>query len=69
MRLQESGLADPELDPHLTATVLGGMVAKISEMIFVQHYSDVDLDTLTDQITRIWASALQLKSTGELVEG
>jgi AcrR family transcriptional regulator len=61
-RLQDSGLADPHLDPHIVATVLGGMVNKISEMVFVQHYADIDVETLTDQLTRIWASALGLKA-------
>jgi AcrR family transcriptional regulator len=62
-RLQADGLADPELDPHLTATVLGGMVAKVSEMIFVQNYMNVDLDRLNEELTRLWVSAIKLKSS------
>lgn len=61
-RLQDDGRADKNLDPFVAATVLGGMVAKIAEMMFVQHYADVDLDVLVDQITRLWASSLQIKN-------
>jgi len=61
-RLQDEGLADPGLDPVVAATVLGGMVAKIAEMVFVQHYADIELDVLVEQVTRLWASAVMVKT-------
>jgi AcrR family transcriptional regulator len=62
-RLQADGLADPLINPSIAATALGGMVAKMAEMIFVQHYDDVDFDELVEQVTRLWVSALQMRSS------
>ncbi|WP_165974929.1 TetR/AcrR family transcriptional regulator [Nonomuraea deserti] len=58
-RLQEEGLADPALDPRLTAIMLGGMV---------EHFAHVWLDlgeqaaeeTAVDHLTRLWARAIGL---------
>jgi AcrR family transcriptional regulator len=66
-RLQADGLADPSINPSIAATALGGMVAKMAEMIFVQHYDDVDFDEMVDQITRLWVSALQMRSSNGAV--
>ncbi|MEO3791402.1 TetR/AcrR family transcriptional regulator [Nonomuraea sp. B10E15] len=61
-RLQEQGLADPALDPRLTAVMLGGMV---------EHFAHVWLDlgeqaaeeTAVDHLTRLWARAIGLTCT------
>ncbi|MEV1176353.1 TetR/AcrR family transcriptional regulator [Nonomuraea sp. NPDC049784] len=58
-RLQEQGLADRELDPRLTAVMLGGMV---------EHFAHVWLDlgeqageqVAVDHLTRLWARAIGL---------
>ncbi|MGI5272692.1 TetR/AcrR family transcriptional regulator [Nonomuraea sp. CA-218870] len=60
-RLQEQGLADPSLDPRLTAIMLGGMV---------EHFAHVWLDlgepageeAAVDHLTRLWARAIGLTS-------
>jgi Transcriptional regulator EthR, C-terminal domain len=64
-RLQAEGKADPLINPSIAATALGGMVAKLAEMIFVQHYDDVDFDELVDQVTRLWVSALQMRGSAD----
>lgn len=61
-RLQEQGLADPSLDPRLTAVMLGGMV---------EHFAHVWLDLgeqageqdAVDHLTRLWARAIGLTPT------
>ena len=60
-RLQERGLADPDLDPRLAATMLGGMVEHFSLLWFV-HGVEYDEDAAVETLTRLWARAIGLKA-------
>lgn len=59
-RLQENGQADPAIDPEIAALALGSMVARVAELWIIDHWGDYDLDTVTDQLTILWANALGL---------
>jgi AcrR family transcriptional regulator len=59
-RLQEQGLADPELDPHLAASALSSMVSRVAYNTYVLG-EEVPLDRLVATLTRLWASALGLQ--------
>ena len=60
---QQVGLADPKIDPALAADALGAMVARFAELWLVQGYREYDFDQAVEQLTRIWANALQLDET------
>ena len=57
-RLQEAGVADPDVDPAIAAVTLGAMVARFAELWLVQDYADYDFDDAVDQLTRLWAKAI-----------
>ena len=61
-RLQKDGAADPDVDPEIAALALGSMVARVAELWLVEHWGDYDLDTVADQVTRLWANAINLKT-------
>lgn len=58
-RLQEAGLADPDLDAGLAASMLGGMVEHFSLMWFV-HGVPYDEHAAVATLTRLWARAIGL---------
>jgi AcrR family transcriptional regulator len=58
-RLQEQGLADPELDPYLASTALSSMVSRVAYTAYVLEET-VPLEKLVKTLTRLWASALRL---------
>jgi AcrR family transcriptional regulator len=58
-RLQEQGLADPRLDASAAAMAMGGMVARMANLVFVHGY-ELELDALVDTLTRLWVNALKL---------
>ncbi|MFE9773518.1 TetR/AcrR family transcriptional regulator [Streptomyces sp. NPDC005931] len=58
-RLQLSGLADPELDPEITARALNAMVSRLAYVTFVLGES-VPFDTLVETVTRLWTNALRM---------
>lgn len=60
-RLQDEGQADPEVDPEIAALALGSMVARVAELWLIDGWGDYDLDTVSDQVTRLWANAIKLK--------
>jgi AcrR family transcriptional regulator len=60
-RLQKADAADPEVDPEIAALALGSMVARFAELWLVDHWGDYDLDTVADQVTRLWANAIGLR--------
>ena len=37
------------------------MVARMAEIWLVDHWGTYDLDTVADQVTRLWANAIGLK--------
>ena len=59
-RLQDSGDADPSIEPEIAALALGAMVARVAELWLVEHWADYDIETVADQLTRLWANAIRL---------
>ncbi|GAA3466707.1 TetR/AcrR family transcriptional regulator [Nonomuraea roseola] len=58
-RLQEQGLADRDLDPRLTAIMLGGMVEHFAH-VWLDLGERADEATAVDHLTRLWARAIGL---------
>ncbi len=59
-RLQEAGLADRDLDPRLTAIVLGAMVEQMAHVIYSLR-EPLDEDEVVNHMSRLWASAIGLR--------
>nr|WP_064441774.1 TetR/AcrR family transcriptional regulator [Hoyosella altamirensis] len=59
-RLQEQGLADPDLDPNVTALALSSMVSKTAYSVFVLD-AQAPFDQVLSTVNQIWINALQLK--------
>lgn len=57
-RLQQRGLADPELDPKLAAHAMSSMVSRMAYARYVQGVGSASLDALCQTLTRLWANAL-----------
>ncbi len=57
-RLQQEGLADPNVNARIAADALGAMVARFAEIWMVQGYREYDFDEAVEQLTRLWANAL-----------
>ncbi|GAA2645252.1 TetR/AcrR family transcriptional regulator [Nonomuraea recticatena] len=58
-RLQEQGLADRDLDPRLTAIMLGGMVEHFAH-VWLDLGERADEAAAVDHLTRLWARAIGL---------
>ena len=58
---QQDGLVDPLIDPELAADALGAMVARFAELWLVQGYREYDLDHAVEQLSLLWANALNLQ--------
>ncbi|MEU1466529.1 TetR/AcrR family transcriptional regulator [Streptomyces sp. NPDC005727] len=58
-RLQQSGLADPELDPEITARALSAMVSRLAYATFTLGES-APFDTLVETVTKLWTNALRM---------
>ena len=59
-RLQEQGLAAPDLDPATCAALLGGMIENIGRMMYT-YGQRRDLDHLLDEATALWSRAIGLR--------
>lgn len=57
--LQARGLADPDLDPDITARALSGMVGRLANAVYVLG-DHADHEALVQTLTRLWANALRL---------
>jgi hypothetical protein len=57
--LQEAGLADPSLDPELTAHALSAMVSRMAYLAFVLE-QPMPFERLVTTLNQLWANALQL---------
>ena len=57
-QLQKHGLADPKLDPILTAHAVGAMVTRFAEQWFVKGTITTTLDQAVEQLSRLVANAL-----------
>lgn len=66
-RLQEQGLADPALDPRLTAVMLGGMVEHFAH-VWLDLGEQADERTAVEHLTRLWARAIGLTPTSTRME-
>lgn len=60
-RLQQAGAADRAIDPEIAALALGSMVARVAELWLVEGWGDYELDTVAEQLTRLWANAIGLQ--------
>jgi AcrR family transcriptional regulator len=60
-RLQRRKLADPKLDPEITAAALGGLTHRFAELWFVQGAVDCSFKDGVDQLTRLFVNAVKLK--------
>jgi hypothetical protein len=59
-RLQAAGLADPDLDPRLTAIALGGMVEQVA-VVINELREPLDTEKMVDHLSRLWAAAIGLR--------
>lgn len=59
--LQEQGLADPSLDPLLTAHALSGMVSRVAYLAYVAEVP-MPHERLVTTLNQIWTKALRLHS-------
>jgi hypothetical protein len=59
-RLQDRGLADPDLDPVLAARALSAMVSRVGYQAFVSGEIEDELDDVVAAVTRLRANALRL---------
>jgi len=57
-RLQERGLADPELDPLLSAQALGAMVSRMAYLRYAERSGSASAEVLVTTLTRLWVGAL-----------
>lgn len=60
-QLQRRKLADPKLDPMLTAAALGALSYRFAEMWLVHDAVDATLEHAVEQVSRIFANAMRLK--------
>jgi AcrR family transcriptional regulator len=58
--LQRRGLADPSLDPRLTARAVSAMVSRVAYLRYVQGYGNESSETLVRTLSALWAGALGL---------
>jgi AcrR family transcriptional regulator len=65
-RLQQRGLADPELDPRLTAQAMSAMVSRTAYMRYVEGIGRDSEQTIVRTLTRLWAGALGLTTEKEM---
>jgi hypothetical protein len=61
-QLQLRNLADPELDPVVTAAALGAMTYRFAEMWLVQGAITCTLEEAVDQVSLIFVNILQLRN-------
>lgn len=60
-RLQSQGLADADIDAEVAAVALGSMVARFAELWVIEQWKPYDIETVADQLTRLWANAIGLR--------
>ena len=60
-RMQEQGIANPDVDADIASVALGSMVARFAELWFTEEWGDYDFDAAAAQITLLWANAIGLK--------
>ncbi|MFG2883238.1 TetR/AcrR family transcriptional regulator [Streptomyces sp. NPDC048297] len=63
-QLQDSGQADPGLDPLVTAHALSMMVSRMAYFVFVLEQR-IGFERLVTSLNRIWINSLQLNEPGD----
>ncbi|MFI2372959.1 TetR/AcrR family transcriptional regulator [Streptomyces sp. NPDC018833] len=58
-RLQKAGVADPALDPAVTARALSAMMSRMAYVTFAAD-QPVPFETLVQTLTRVWMNALRI---------
>jgi AcrR family transcriptional regulator len=64
-RLQNSGLADPALDPLATSVALSAMVSRTAYGAFVIGEPPIEFELLVQTLTQLWVNALKIPSGGQ----
>jgi AcrR family transcriptional regulator len=62
-RLQDRGVADPDLDPEAAAIVLSTMVSRVAYGVFALGTVDIAPELLIQTVTRLWVNALGIHGT------
>jgi AcrR family transcriptional regulator len=62
-QLQRRKLADPKLDPMVTAAALGALTYRFAEMWLVHDAVDCTLEHAVEQVSRIFANSIRLKES------
>jgi AcrR family transcriptional regulator len=57
-RLQQRGLADPDIDPTIAAHAMSAMVSRMAYTKYVQGFGSASSEGLARTLTRLWANAL-----------
>ena len=61
-RLQQRGLADPELDAGLAAQALSAMVSRTAYLHYVLGFGNASAEALSRTLTQLWVGALGINS-------
>ena len=64
-RLQQRGLADPDLDPTISAHAMSSMVSRMAYARYVQGLGTASADALCTTLTRLWANALGITTRAD----
>jgi AcrR family transcriptional regulator len=65
-RLQERGMADPQLDPELASLALGAMGSRFAYTVFCGELPhQADFDGLVATVARLWVNGLKLAAPAE----
>jgi AcrR family transcriptional regulator len=56
--LQRRNMADPELDPAITAAAIGALTGRFAELWLVQGGVDATMDAAVDTVTRLLVNAM-----------
>lgn len=59
-RLQQDGLADPDIDPRYAAWALGSMVASFAAALFVSD-APFEPEKAVEELTMLWANAVGIE--------
>ncbi len=59
---QRRGMADPGLDPVVTAATLGSMTHRFAQSWLVEGAVDCSMDLAVEQVSRIFVNAMQLRT-------
>jgi AcrR family transcriptional regulator len=64
-RLQQQGLANPELDAELAALALSAMVSRMAYLRYVQGFGNASADSLATTLTQLWVGALGIETRSQ----